>query len=129
MTTSLNTRKREKVTLKKSEIYPSNYHLEEKQYAPMVVIGADTTFGAWCNTKEEAAARLNHLEIATDYHNYSTKEEEGTGKEGAKRQSDRVRIMNELYIKDGREDITHPMHALFTGLAEKYVEVSNNNPK
>ena len=35
--------------------------------------------------------------------------------------------MNELYIKDGRDDINHPMHALFTGLAEKYVEVSNND--
>ena len=64
MTTSSNTTKREKVTLKKSEVVPSNYHLEEKHYAPMVVIGGETTFGAWCDTKEEAKARLNHLEIA-----------------------------------------------------------------
>ena len=56
MTTSSNTTKREKVTLKKSEVIPSNYHLEEKQYAPMIVIGGDSTFGAWCYTKEEAAA-------------------------------------------------------------------------
>tara|TARA_B100001996_G_scaffold242694_1_gene187822 strand:- start:748 stop:1077 length:330 start_codon:yes stop_codon:yes gene_type:complete len=108
---------------------PSNFHLEEKSYAPMLVIDGETTFGAWCDTEEEAKARLNHLEIALDYHNYPTKEEEGTGKEGAKIQSERVRIMNELYIKDGRDDINHPMHALFTGLAEKYVEVSNNNPE
>ena len=49
MTTSSNTTKREKVTLKKSEVIPSNFHLEEKHYAPMVVIGGDTTFGAWCD--------------------------------------------------------------------------------
>jgi len=55
---------------------PSNFHLEEKSYAPMLVIDGETTFGAWCDTEEEAKARLNHLEIALDYHNYPTKEEE-----------------------------------------------------
>jgi len=129
MTTSLNTTKKEKVTHKKSEVVPSNFHLKEKQYAPLIIIGDNITWGAWCDTKAAAELRLSCLEIGFDYHNISTVEDEGTGKEGAKRQSDRVRIMNELYIKDGREDITHPMHALFTGLAEKYVEVSNNNPK
>ena len=114
MTTSLNTTKREKVTLKKSEVLPSNFHLEEKQYAPMVVIGGDITCGAWCNTKEEAAARLNHLEIATDYHNYPTKQEEGVYPE-------RSRIMEELYNKSGRTN------SIFTGLADEYVTVSNNN--
>jgi len=93
----------------------------------MVIIDNETTFGAWCATKEEAQARLNHLEIALDYHNYPTKEEEGTGKEGSKRQSERVRIMNELYIKDGRDDINHPMHALFTGLRFNNEQISNNN--
>ena len=95
---------------------PSNYHLEEKQSAPMLVIDGDTTFGAWCDTKEEAAARLNHLEIAFDYHNYSTKEEEGVYPE-------RSRIMEELYNKAGRTN------SIFTGLADEYVTVSNNNPQ
>ena len=129
MTTLLNTTRKEKVTLKKSEVVPSNFHLEEKQYAPLVIIGDNITWGAWCDTKASAELRLSCLEIGFDYHNISTVQEEGTGKEGARRQSDRVRIMNELYIKDGRDDSTHPMHALFTGLAEKYVEVSNNNSK
>ena len=71
---------------------------------------------AWCDTKEEAAARLNHLEIATDYHNYATKQEEGVYPE-------RSRIMEELYNKSGRTN------SIFTGLAEEYVEVSNNNSK
>ena len=114
MTTSSNTTKREKVTLKKSEVVPSNFHLEEKSYAPMVVIGGDVTFGAWCNTKEEAVARLNHLEIATDYHNYPTKQEEGVYPE-------RSRIMEELYNKSGRTN------SIFTGLADEYVTVSNIN--
>ena len=93
---------------------PSNYHLEEKHYAPMIVIGGDTTFGAWCDTKEEAAARLNHLEIALDYHNYPTKEEEGVYHE-------RSRIMEELYHKSGRTN------SLVTGVAEEDCTVPNNN--
>ena len=120
---------RKKPTLKRSEVVPSNYHLEEKSYAPLIIIGDNITWGAWSDTKEGAKLILACLEIGFDYHNISTVQEEGTGKEGVRRQSDRVRIMNELYIKDGRDDSTHPMHALFTGLAEKYVEVSNNNPK
>ena len=125
--TSLNTTKRKKVVSKRSEVVPSNYHLEVKDYAPMITIGGDTTYGAWCNSKEEASARLNHLEIALDYHNYPTMEEESTGREGVKAMAARVRIMNELYIKDGRDDINHPMHALFTGLASKNEQISNNN--
>lgn len=116
MTTSSNTTKREKVTLKKSEVVPSNFHLDEKQFAPMIVINGETTFGAWCDTKEEAKARLNHLEIALDYHNYPSKQEEGVYPE-------RSRIMEELYNKSGRTN------SIFTGLAEEYVQVSNNNPE
>jgi len=119
--------KRKKISLKKSQVVPSNYHLEEKQYAPLVIIGDNITWGAWCDTKEEAELRLSCLEIGFDYHNISTVEEENTGKEGARRQSERVRIMNELYIKDGRDDINHPMHALFTGLVSKNEPISNNN--
>ena len=116
MTTFSNTTKREKVTLKKSEVIPSNYHLEKKHFAPMVVINGDTFFGAWCETEEEAKARLNHLELALDYHNYPTKQEEGVYPE-------RSRIMEELYNKSGRTN------SIFTGLADEYVTVSNNNPQ
>ena len=129
MTTSSNTTKRERITLKKSEVVPSNYHLAKKSYIPMIVFGGETIWGAWCDNKEAAELRLACLEIGFDYHNIPTKQDEGTGKKGAKIQSDRVRIMNELYIKDGRDDVTHPMHALFTGLTEKYVKVSSNNPE
>ena len=125
----MNTTKRKKVVSKRSEVVPSNYHLEVKDYAPMITIGGATTYGAWCDSKEEAAARLNHLEIALDYHNYPTMEEEGTGREGVKAMAERVRIMNELYEKDGRDDPDHPMHGLFTGLRSQNEQVSNNNSK
>jgi len=125
----LNTTKRKKVVSKKSEVVPSNYHLEVKDYAPMITIGGATTYGAWCDSKEEAAARLNHLEIALDYHNYPTMEEESTGREGVKAMAARVRIMNELYEKDGRDDLNHPMYGLFTGLRSKNEQVSDNNSK
>ena len=116
MTTSSTTIKREKVTLKKSEVIPSNFHLDEKSYAPMVVIDGEMIVGAWCETEEEAKARLNHLEIALDYHNYSTKQEEGVYPE-------RSRIMEELYNKSGRTN------SIFTGLAEEYGKVPSDNPK
>ena len=80
----------------------------------MVVIDGEMIVGAWCETEEEAKARLNHLEIALDYHNYSTKQEEGVYPE-------RSRIMEELYNKSGRTN------SLFTGLADEYVTVPNNN--
>ena len=127
--TSLNTTKRKKVVSKRSEVVPSNYHLEVKDYAPMITIGGATTYGAWCDSEEEASARLNHLEIALDYHNYPTMEEESTGREGVKAMAARVRIMNELYEKDGRDDFNHPMHGLFTGLRSQNEQVSNNNSK
>ena len=125
--TSLNITKRKKVVSKRSEVVPSNYHLETKDYAPMIVIGGATTFGAWCNSKEEADARLNHLEIALDYHNYPTMEEESTGREGGKAMAERVRIMNERYKKSGRDAKNHPMHGFYTGLKAEYEQVSNDN--
>ena len=125
--TSSNTTKRKKVVSKRSEVVPSNYHLEVKDYAPMITIGGATTYGAWCDSKEEAAARLNHLEIALDYHNYPTMEEESTGREGVKAMAERVRIMNERYKKSGRDAKNHPMHGFYTGLKAEYEQVSNDN--
>jgi hypothetical protein len=33
----------------------------------------------------------------------------------------RQKRLNDWYEKDGRGDRSHPMHALYTGLAEKYM--------
>ena len=54
-------------------------------------------------------------------------QEESTGKEGVKAMAERVRIMDERYKKSGRDEKDHPMHGLYTGLAEEYGEVSNND--
>jgi len=36
-------------------------------------------------------------------------------------QMKRQERLNEWYEKDGRHDKNHPMHALYTGLADKYM--------
>ena len=58
MTTSssISRTERHKVTSKISKLFQSNFHLDEKQYAPMVIIDGESTFGAWCDTEEEAKA-------------------------------------------------------------------------
>jgi hypothetical protein len=39
----------------------------------------------------------------------------------------RVLWMNELFILDGRDQISHPQHGLFTGLALKYQNLSSTD--
>ena len=127
MATSLNTTKRDKIVCKKSRVIPSNYHSEEKQYAALVSLGAKMHYSAWFNTEEEAEKVRPLLEKALDYEAYPTMEEESTGPEGVKAMAERVRIMDERYKKSGRNKPEHPMHGLYTGLAEEYGEVSDNN--
>ena len=38
--------------------------------------------------------------------------------------SNRVQWLNELYLYDGRDKRDHPMHGFYTGLAQKYQQVS-----
>ena len=128
METSLSTTKRNKIVSKESSVIPSNYHLEERQYAAIVSLNGDSTYSAWFNTKEEAEKVRPLLEKALDYHSYPTMQEECTGREGVKAMAERVRIMDERYKKSGRDKPEHPMHGFYTGLAEEYGEVSDNNP-
>ena len=127
MTTSLNTTKRNTLVSKEANVFPSNYHLDEKQYAGVVTLGGESTYTAWCDTEQDAQHLLEFLKIALDYNAYPTMAEESTGKEGVRVQSERVRIMNERYLKSGRDSKDHPMHGLFTGLEEEYGKVSNDN--
>ena len=127
METSSNTTKRDKIVCKESSVIPSNYHLEERQYAAIVSLNGDSTYSAWFNTKEEAEKVRPLLEKALDYHSYPTMQEECTGREGVKAMAERVRIMDERYKKSGRDNPEHPMHGVYTGLAAEYGEVSNNN--
>jgi hypothetical protein len=125
--TSSNTTKRNKVVFKESSVIPSNYHLEKKQYAALVSIGASMHYSAWFNTEEEAEMVRPFLEKALDYKAYPTIAEESQGREGVKAMAERVRIMDERYKKSGRDNPEHPMHGVYTGLAAEYGEVSNNN--
>ena len=127
MTTSSNTIERKKLVSKTAEVIPSNYHLDERQYAGVITLGGDLTYTAWCTTEQEAQHLLEFLKIAVDYNSYRTMQEESTGKEGVKAMAERVRIMDERYKKSGRDEKDHPMHGLYTGLAEEYGEVSNND--
>ena len=123
MTTSssISRTERRKITSKSSKLFPSNFHLEDKQYAPMVIIDGETTFGAWCDTEDEAKARLCHLEIALDYFTYETKEALSTGREGMRIQAERAANMERWYQESGRTN------SIFTGLAKEHVEISDNN--
>ncbi len=129
METSLSTTKRKKIVSKESRVEPSNYHLpDDRQYAAMVTINGRSSWSAWFNTKEEAEAVQPLLEKVMDYHSYTeTMESESTGTEGVKAMAERVRIMSERYKKSGRDNPEHPMHSLYTGLAQEYEQVSDNN--
>ena len=108
---------------------PSNYHLDEKQYAGVVTLGSEMHYTAWFDAEEKERAKwaLLHLEIALDYESYPTMEEESTGPEGVKAMAERVRIMNERYKKSGRDDPNHPMQGFYTGLKAEYEQVSDDN--
>ena len=125
--TSSNITKRKKITFKESSVYPSNYHLDERQYAAIVSLNGKSTYSAWFNTKEEAERVRPFLEEALDYKSYPTMAEESEGREGVRAMAERVRIMDERYKKSGRDKPEHPMHGLYTGLAAEYEQVPNND--
>ena len=128
METSLNITKRNKIVSKESSVYQSNYHLEERQYAAIVSLNGILTYSAWFDTKEEAEKIRPLLEKALDYKSYPTMAEESQGPEGVKAMAERVRIMDERYHESGRDKPEHPMHGFYTGLAEEYGKVPDNNP-
>ena len=129
METSSNTTKRDKIVCKESSVIPSNYHLEERQYAALITLDGKSTYSAWFNTEKEAEMVRPFLEKALDYKSYPTMAEESEGPEGVRAMNERVRIMNERYKKSGRDNPEHPMHSVYTGLAAEYGEVPHNNPE
>ena len=46
------------------------------------------------------------------------------GAEDVEAMSNRVKWLNELYVYDGRDKPDHKMHGVYTGLAQKYQQVS-----
>ena len=53
-TSSSTTRtKRPKIVAKSSQVFPSNYHLDEKQYAGVVTLGGESHYTAWFDAEDQ----------------------------------------------------------------------------
>lgn len=49
------------------------------------------------------------------------------GAEDVEAMSNRMKWMRELYLLDGRDQLDHPQHGLFTGLANKYKNLQSTD--
>ena len=93
----------QKPIYKRSQVLPSNYHLEEKQYAAFICIGSEYHVSDWFDSKEEAELERRCIEKQLSYELVETVEEEGFYPE-------RARIIEEKYQASGRTN------GLYTGL-------------
>jgi hypothetical protein len=84
-------------------VFPSNYHLQEKQYAAFVCIGEDYHVSEWFDKEEEAELERRCIEKQLSYELIETVEGEGYYPE-------RARIIEEKYQASGRTN------GLYTGL-------------
>lgn len=98
---------------KRSQVLPSNFHLEEKQYAGFLYIGSEAHVTSWFETKEEAELELRCLEKSLSYELIETVEMEGMYPE-------RARIIEEKYQASGRTN------GLYTGLNMSDGKISDN---
>ena len=112
----------QKPVSKKKDVVPTAWHIiPYPSYIGYITVGSDSLYTDTFKTKEEAKAALDDLADSIDYDSIETVEGEGCYPE-------RVRIMDERYKKSGRDAKDHPMHGLYTGLAEEYGKISNDNP-
>ena len=113
MTTQETTEK--KIVSKHSDIVPSSWHIiPYPSWYGYVSINGEITFTKTYKSKKRAYNALQKLKEKLNYDSTETLQDEGCYPE-------RVKIMRELYIKDGRESKDHPMYGFFTGLAKKDV--------
>ena len=113
MTTQETTEK--KVICKNAGVSPTASHIVPyKTWWGHVSINGEITFTKTYKSKKKAYTALQKLKEKLNYDSIETLQDEGCYPE-------RVKIMRELYIKDGRESKDHPMYGFFTGLAEKDV--------
>ena len=104
----------QKPLYKRSEVFPSNYHLKEKQYAAFIYLEGAYQVSEWFDTEDEAQLELRCMEKRISYEVIETIEEEGFYPE-------RARIMEEKYQASGRTN------GLYTGLNMKDVQVFSNS--
>ena len=113
MTTQETTEK--KPTCKNAGVSPTAWNkIPYKTWWGHVTINGELTFTKTYKSKKRAYNALQKLKEKLNYDSIETLQDEGCYPE-------RVKIMRELYIKDGRESKDHPMYGFFTGLAEKDV--------
>ena len=98
---------------KRSQVLPSNFHQEEKQYAGFITIGGEAHVTDWFENKEEAELELRCLEKSLSYELIETVEMEGMYPE-------RARIIEEKYQASGRTS------SLYTGLNMSDGKISSN---
>lgn len=106
----------EKITHKRSQILPSNYHLKEKSYYGCVTIGRNNHYTPYFDSIEEAALELRCLEKQLSYEIIKTLEDEGFYPK-------RAIMVEEMYQKSGRTN------GLYTGLNMSDGAVSNDDPE
>ena len=104
-----------KPTCKNAGVSPTASHIVPyKTWWGHVSINGEITFTKTYKSKKRAYNALQKLKEKLNYDSIKTLQDEGCYPE-------RVKIMRELYIKDGRESKDHPMYGFYTGLAEKNV--------
>jgi len=104
-----------KPTCKNAGVSPTAWNeIPYKTWWGHVTINGEITFTKTYKSKKRAYNALQKLKEKLNYDSIETLQDEGCYPE-------RVKIMRELYIKDGRESKDHPMYGFYTGLAEKDV--------
>ena len=103
----------QKPIYKRSQVLPSNFHLQEKQYAAFIFVGSEYYVSKWFETKDEAELEQRCMEKQLSYELVETVEGEGFYPE-------RARIMEEKYQASGRTN------GLYTCLSIKDGTVSSN---
>ena len=113
MTTQETTEK--KPTCKNAGVSPTAWHeIPYKTWWGHVAINGEITFTKTYKSKKRAWNALQKLKEKLNYDSIETLQDEGCYPE-------RVKIIKELYVKDGRESEDHPFHSMYSGLAEKYL--------
>ena len=106
---------KKKPTCKNAGVSPTAWHeIPYKTWWGHVTINVEITFTKVYESKKEAYDALQQLKEKLNYDSIETLQDEGCYPE-------RVKIMRDLYIKDGRESKDHPMYGFFTGLKEEDV--------
>ena len=101
-----------KAVSKDAGVNPTAYHIVPyKSWYGHVAINGEIHFTKTYKYKKRAYDALEKLKQKLNYDSIETMQDEGCYPE-------RVKIMRDLYIKDGRESEDHPMHGFYTGLAE-----------